>query len=62
MYRFKTFRPEDWFWITNEKEIRELSAYVEKAIQIVLGTWDRWSPSPVWPIVVSGGCHERYRI
>lgn len=59
MYRFKTFRPEDWFWITNEKEIKSLCADVEKAIQIVLGTWNRWSPSSVWPIVVSGGCHER---
>lgn len=59
MYRFKTFRSEDWFWITNEKEIRSLCADVDKAIHIAIGTFDRWSPYSVWPIVVGGGCHER---
>lgn len=59
MYRFKTFRSEDWFWITNEKEIRSLCADVDKAINIVVDPWRRLFPFSVWPIVVSGGCHER---
>ena len=59
MYRYNCFRSEDWFWIRTEEEIRALSADVDKAINIVLGTYDRWSSCSVWPIVVGGGCHER---
>ena len=58
MYHFKTFRSDDWFWITNEKEIRALAADVDKAINIVVEPW-RYCPYSVWPIVISGGCHER---
>ena len=59
MYRFNCFRSEDWFWIRTEEDIRALAADVDKAINIVLGTYDRWSSCSVWPIVVCGGCHER---
>ena len=59
MYHFKTFRSEDWFWITNEQEIRALAADVDKAINIIVEPWERRYPFSVWPIVVSGGCHER---
>lgn len=59
MYHFKTFRSEDWFWITNETEIRALASDVDKAINIVVEPWRRLFPFSVWPVVVSGGCHER---
>ena len=59
MYHYKTYRSEDWFWITNETEIRALAADVDKAINIIVEPWESLFPFSVWPIVVEGGCHER---
>ena len=59
MDRYKVFKPESWFWIENEKEIRALADDVNKAIDIVVKGWRRLWPYEVYPIDVSGGCHER---
>ena len=59
MDRYKVFKPESWFWIENEKEIRALAEDVNKAIDIVVRRWRRLWPYTIYPIDVSGGCHER---
>ncbi len=59
MYKYKVFTSENGLWVENEKEIRTLGANVNKAIEIVIKKWKRLSPYSVYPIDVSGGCHER---
>ena len=59
MKRYKVFKPESWFWIENEEEIRALAKDVDKAIEIVVKRWRYLWPYTIYPIDVSGGCHER---
>ena len=59
MFKYKVFKPESWFWIENEDEIRALAEDVNKAIDIVVEGWRQLWPYTIYPVDVSGGCHER---
>ncbi len=50
--------PESRFWVENEEEIRALAEDVNKAIEIVVRRWRSLWPFAIFPIDVSGGCHE----
>ncbi len=59
MYKYKVFMPESRFWVEKEEEIRALAEDVNKAIEIVVRRWRSLWPFAIFPIDVSGGCHER---
>ena len=59
MYKYKVFKPGSWFWVEKEKEIWALAEDVNKAIEIVVKRWRGLWPFTIYPIDVSGGCHER---